>query len=138
MLSWWSWTSLLAQLQQHAWAADMPEKQNKSASAKFFLPSLDGCSEPAFSVTVRGRYPLRDCWEEELIPKAPEGSRSLIALGFCCLSAGPVLEQGEEQAGLFHVLAIVSSLWAWPLPLASLISCVFYSLTWSTAGAGGL
>lgn len=111
MLSWQSWTSLPAQLQQHAWATNAPEKQNKSASAKPLLPpSLGGSSEPAFGVTVWGRYSLRDLWEEELFPKVPKGCRSLITLSFCCLSALPVLEQGEEQAGLFHVLAIVSLL----------------------------
>lgn len=127
-LSWQSWTSLSAQLHQHAWAANAPEKQNKSASTELLLPPpLGGSSEPAFSVTVRGRYPLRDFWEEELFPKVPGRCRTLITLGFCCLSALPVLEQGEERQGCYMFWQL--SLFSLGIALASCISylmCVLF------------
>lgn len=122
MPSWQSWTSLPAQPQQHVWAANMREKQNNSTKV-LLPPSLGGFSKPAFSVTVWGRYPLREFWEEELFPKSPRG----ITLGFCYLSVLPVQERGEEQAGLLMFWQL--SLFSLGTALASYISylmCILF------------
>lgn len=143
VLSWQHWASILTHLQQCAWAANAPEKQNKSASTEPLLPpapTLGGSSEAASNVTAWGRYPLRDFWEE-LLPKVPKGCRRLIApvSAICqhCLGwSGVRSRQSCSMSRRFG--NCLSLIWAWPLPLESLISCVFYFPTWSTAGAGGL
>lgn len=143
VLSWQHWTSALARLQQCAWAAIAPEKQNKISFhwAHPFSCSYSGrLSEAASSVTAWGRYPLRDFWEE-LFPKVPKGCRRLIApvSAICqhCLGWSRVRSrQGCSKLRRFG--KCLSLIWAWPLPLESLISCVFYFPTWNTAGAGGL